>query len=131
MFRYTIHYTTFSIFVAQKPAQQTTQLTDLQRAILKNAGVTNIPKSIPKVERVDPSEPRVVQFLVPDSPPPPRQTTRILDEGEFFGPFQVVNPSDDGFGGPGPDLRAFPAIPGVNVPIEEEASFGPFETVDL
>ena len=82
------------------------------------------------MERVDPSKPRVVQFLVPDSPPPRRQGV-TLDEGAFFGPFEVVNPSDVGFGGPGPDLRAFPAIPGVNVPIEEEASFGPFETVDL
>merc|ERR1711862_221349 len=114
---------------AQQPKQQTTQLTDLQRAILKNAGVTNIPKSIPKVEKVDPSKPRTVQFLVPDSPPPPREVD--LPNGDFFGPFEVVNPSDVGFGGPGPDLRAFPAIPGINVPIEEEASFGPFETVDL
>merc|ERR1712226_66775 len=115
---------------AQKPVQQTTQLTDLQRAILKNAGVTNIPKSIPKVERVDPSNPRVVQFLVPDSPPPRPQGV-TLDEGAFFGPFDTINLAQQGFGGPGPDLRAFPAIPGVNVPIEEEASFGPFATVDL
>ena len=122
-------YILYFIFAAQQPKQQTTQLTDLQRAILKNAGVTNIPKSIPKVEKVDPSKPRTVQFLVPDSPPPPRQVD--LPNGDFFGPFEVVNPSDVGFGGPGPDLRAFPAIPGINVPIEEEASFGPFETVDL
>jgi hypothetical protein len=54
-----------------------------------------------------------------------------LDDGAFFGPFDSINLAQQGFGGPGPDLRAFPAIPGVNVPIEEEASFGPFATVDL
>ena len=82
------------------------------------------------MERVDPSKPRVVQFLVPDSPPPRPQGV-TLDEGAFFGPFDTINLAQQGFGGPGPDLRAFPAIPGVNVPIEEEASFGPFATVDL
>ena len=115
------------------------KLQPFQRAILKNAGVKNIPDTIVKVQRPKISEPKVVQFLA--------EETIInwkpqVDE-EYFGPFEVFQPyilknaeviniidkveksdanvrflaeepiinSIFGAGGPVPDLRAFPAIP--------------------
>merc|ERR1712004_861674 len=48
---------------SQGAQPKTTQLTALQRAILKNAGVTKIPDQIEKVEKVDPSQPRFVNNI--------------------------------------------------------------------
>merc|ERR1719474_545156 len=85
-----------------------TALTAFQKAILRNAGVTDIPDTITKVEKPKINEPRVVQFLAeePVNLPPQPQTGDA-----FFGPFEVFQPGQPGAGGPLPDLRAFPAIP--------------------
>merc|ERR1712214_105910 len=57
---------------AQGAQPKTTQLTALQKAILKNAGVTKIPDQIEKVEKVDPSQPRFVNNLFAEENTSPR-----------------------------------------------------------
>ena len=73
------------------PASKQKTLSAFERAILKNAGVTNAPSTITKVERPKINEPRVVQFLaeepVRNAGPPPQPA----GEG-FFGPFEVFQP---------------------------------------
>ena len=75
---------------APKPAPKQKTLSAFERAILKNAGVTNAPDTIAKVERTKVNEPRVVQFLAEEplrnAGPPP-----IAGQG-FFGPFEVFQP---------------------------------------
>merc|ERR1719323_143798 len=65
------------------------QLSDLQKSILAAAGISNIPNSIPKVNKPDPSEPRVVDFLVDDIPGGGPRAPRLDDPQ--FGPFQVID----------------------------------------
>ena len=107
-----------------------TALTAFQRAILKNAGVTDIPTSITKVQRPKVNEPRVVQFLADE----PTGTPQPQSGDAFFGPFEVFQPgAGAGVGGPLPDLQVFPAIPEVarNAPPLGDPNFGPFQIVDL
>ena len=115
-------------------------MSPFQRAILKNAGVKNIPDTIVKVQRPKISEPKVVQFLAEE----PINNWKPQVGERYFGPFEVFQPyilknsevtniidtkveksdaneqflaeepiinSIAGAGGPLPDLRAFPAIP--------------------
>jgi hypothetical protein len=118
------------------PAQPSTSaprsgLSDLALSILKNAGVTNIPTSIPKVVRPKLNEPRVVSFLADETP---STNQGAIDDGRHFGPFQSVNLGNGPItSGPSPDLRAFPAIPrdGQFGPSGQDPSFGPFQVVDL
>ena len=126
----------FCFFAAPAPAQETVQLSDLQKSILAAAGVTNIPKSIPKVKTVDESEPRVVDFLVKDEP---KQTRTPLEtNGEFFGPLEVIDLQNINQAGIPPELnlQAFPAIPGSlgggpEVLGPQDPAFGPFQVIDL
>ena len=76
---------------ASNAAPKQTALSAFQRAILKNAGVTDIPDTIAKVERPKVNEPRVVQFLAeePVNLPPQPQTGDA-----FFGPFEVFQPGN-------------------------------------
>merc|ERR1739844_472576 len=86
---------------ASNDGPQQTALTAFQRAILKNAGVTDIPTSITKVQRPKVNEPRVVQFLADE----PTGTPQPQSGDAFFGPFEVFQPgAGAGVGGPLPDL---------------------------
>lgn len=111
-------------------SQGSVQLSDLQKSILAAAGISNIPNSIPKVNVPDPSEPRVVDFLVKDEPTTSRAP---IDDGRFFGPFEVVDPTAPVPPELNPNLRAFPAIPGggPRAPRLEDPQFGPFQIIDL
>ena len=55
---------------------QTTQLTAFQKAILKNAGVTVIPD---KIEKVDPSQPRIVMIFAEEKNTGPVQLFEVID----------------------------------------------------
>merc|ERR1739844_6193 len=115
---------------ASNDGPQQTALTAFQRAILKNAGVTDIPTSITKVQRPKVNEPREVQFLAEE----PVGTPQPQSGDAFFGPFEVFQPgAGAGVGGPLPDLQVFPAIPEVarNAPPLGDPNFGPFQIVDL
>jgi len=108
-------------------------LTALQRAILKNAGVTKIPDKIEKVEKPDPSQPRFVDNLFAEENTSSRPSP--ANDDRFFGAFEVV---PLGVGGPNgeflPDLPAFPAIPEIargQLPQPGDPNFGPFQVVDL
>merc|ERR1719211_846080 len=111
---------------APAPAQETVQLSDLQKSILAAAGITNIPKSIPKVKTVDESEPRVVDFLVKDEPKQTRRPLEVID-------LQNINQAGIP---PELNLQAFPAIPGnlgggPQVLGPQDPAFGPFQVIDL
>ena len=69
-----------------KRATQTTQLTALQKAILKNAGVSQIPDTIEKVEKIDPKKPRFVNIFAEEESP--RQTR--MDNSMNFGAYEVI-----------------------------------------
>jgi len=100
---------------------------------LKNAGVTDIPKFIPKVQKADPKEPKTVQFLAEENFVP--NQGGVGADGRFFGPFEVFSPDGTPVLPQGtPDLRAFPAIPEGQPPIGGpgvDPAFGPFQVVDL
>ena len=119
---------------SQGAQPKTTQLTALQRAILKNAGVTKIPDQIEKVEKIDPSQPRFVNNIFAEENTSPRPVSvSPVDDDRFFGAFEVVPLGSAGLGGPlGPrDLPAFPAIPDGQIPQPGDPNFGPFQVVDL
>ena len=61
---------------SEPPKVQTTQLTAFQKAILKNAGVTVIPD---KIEKVDPSQPRIVMIFAEEKNTGPVQLFEVID----------------------------------------------------
>ena len=63
-------------------------MSPFQRAILKNAGVKNIPDTIVKVQRPEISEPKVVQFLAEE----PINNWKPQVGERYFGPFEVFQP---------------------------------------
>ena len=73
--------------VQPKRATQTTQLTALQKAILKNAGVTQIPDQIEKVEKLDPKKPRFVNIFAEEETP---RQTRVDDNSMNFGAYEII-----------------------------------------
>ena len=73
--------------VQPKRATQTTQLTALQKAILKNAGVTQIPDQIEKVEKIDPKKPRFVNIFAEEETP---RQTRVDDNSMNFGAYEII-----------------------------------------
>ena len=62
-----------------------------QRAILKNAGVKNIPDTIVKVQRPKGNEPKVVQFLAEE----PIINWKPQAGERYFGPYEVFQPEID------------------------------------